>query len=389
MVRYRCETSAVTGSCHWGALQATRAEGIMTGGAGAAATIAILVMQLFSVATPLEPACGIGGPDGLPSLPQGTIQQQYGSVSECGTDNAFNGGTIVIGGPLSMEPGDGFFTYGTTIRRTLTLFADWVNRERVPRGIQVGNLSYAVRFVFVEDKSSSTQVLDATDRAIQGADFVWGPYSSGLSKKATTRAYAAGKLFFANTAASRSVYTINNLTFGTLPPADAYLIQPLGAIKHAAQQLDANASQTTACGNTTAGVTCVGSLKIGFIQASASFTQSICAPRATLAADAGISVTSLPIITVPKTPTNLTELAAELEKFRADGINVLVGCTYEPTARAIIQVLELIDYSPFALVVTSAVTGPNYGSDVHQHGWWQGEYAIGPAPWHQVGGHLC
>ena len=50
-----------------------------------------------------------------------------------------------------------------------------------------------------------------------------------------------------------------------------------------------------------------------------------------------------------------TSVVHAMAALKAAGANVLVGCTYEPTTRKIVQALELVDFSPRATVVSSSL----------------------------------
>ena len=63
-------------------------------------------------------------------------------------------------------------------------------------------------------------------------------------------------------------------------------------------------------------------------------------------------------------------------------VTVIIGCTYEASARSIVSALYTLDYSPLALTVTAAFADGPWEADV-QAGWWQGEYVLEPVAWHQ------
>ena len=52
-------------------------------------------------------------------------------------------------------------------------------------------------------------------------------------------------------------------------------------------------------------------------------------------------------------------------------MNVIIGCTYQQTTYEIVNSLERIDFSPYALVATNGIPIP-FGTDVPDS-WWQGE----------------
>ena len=125
----------------------------------------------------------------LPQLPEGTTISNYGAATMCG----FNG-TIVVGGPLSLSLGSQWYSYSVMIRQSLNVFLDWLNGKR--GGVRIGGQRFAMRFVWVDDSSSSDQVGPATAHATRktGADFAFGGYSSGLTTHAARQSFADGYL---------------------------------------------------------------------------------------------------------------------------------------------------------------------------------------------------
>ena len=76
-----------------------------------------------------------------------------------------------------------------------------------------------------------------------------------------------------------------------------------------------------------------------------------------------------------------TSVVYAMAALKAAGANVLVGCTYEVTTRAIVEALERVDFSPRATIVSASLGLGAYNTRVNE-GWWQGEYIAGPTPWH-------
>ena len=50
-----------------------------------------------------------------------------------------------------------------------------------------------------------------------------------------------------------------------------------------------------------------------------------------------------------------TSVVHAMAALKEAGANVLVGCTYEPTTRKIVQALERVDFSPRATIVSSSL----------------------------------
>ena len=211
----------------------------------------------------------------LPHLPN----TAFGSVGErpCHAN-----GTIVIGAHLSLDPMDSLYVYATAIRRSLSLFTDWVNRER--GGISVGGVSHGVQFRWVGDGSSPAQAANATAHALRldpPADFAFAGYSSALTAASAKQAAAQRKVMLA-TAATPSVYSQNNLTFGVSAAAFNYHLNPLLAIAAEAKRVDtatAVQSEDAVTGDEVGpcfrgGGGCLASVRVGFFAADGLFERT-------------------------------------------------------------------------------------------------------------------
>lgn len=162
----------------------------------------------------------------LPLLPAGTAAVSYGPPNLCTSTESFDG-MVVVGAPLSVSPSDSYFAYSKMIKGSVEIFLDWLLTERTPRGLQVGDQRFSMRFechMRLEqgaNASSKTQVTPALAVATRGngAHFAMGGYSSALTQYAAQQSFADGLLMVSAGAASTSVFTQNNLTFGLYPPA--------------------------------------------------------------------------------------------------------------------------------------------------------------------------
>ncbi|KAL1519101.1 hypothetical protein AB1Y20_003366 [Prymnesium parvum] len=298
----------------------------------------------------------------LPSLPPNTAMATFGHPALPQLE-----GTIVVAGPLSLDPADPYYSYSKIFRRTHELFAAWFNHER--RGVVVRGRRYGVRFQWVGDGSSAEQVGNATSQSLRlgCADFAISSYSSGLTMAAARRSYAEGYLMMSAGAAATAVFTQNEWTFGLYPPAARYAEVGLAAIRHAA-------------GAAPSGSCAAGCLRVAFVQADTLFTRAQCAGAPAAAAAAGLLLHA-PTATVRREPDDAA-LDALLGGYAAAGVQVLVGCTYFSTALAIIAALERLDWAPHAVVLSEAV-GTNVYTKRIGEGWWQGEYVLGQATWHK------
>ena len=142
-----------------------------------------------------------------------------------------------------------------------------------------------------------------------------------VTRHAAAQAYLDGYTMVSGGAAASSVFSQNNRTFGFFPPASSYHDNPLGAIAAAAQKVDAGTSASTPpasgsapCFGTAGG--CFASIKVGFIQAAASFTRSQCVAKDTLVQQwfpHQITNSGSPtLVEIPRSPTNMSDVMHKL-----------------------------------------------------------------------------
>ena len=163
----------------------------------------------------------------LQSLPLGT---EIRSSSFSGSLEQLDG-TIVVAGPLSLNPSNVYYPTSQVLPahsprsagdarvgrvgealaaapmhprafarvpqqyiRAHALFGRWLNTER--GGISLGGQRFGVAFQFVGDGSSTTQVTNSTAHALRtvfGSHFAVGGYSTELTSHAAKQSYADGK----------------------------------------------------------------------------------------------------------------------------------------------------------------------------------------------------
>lgn len=319
---------------------------------------------------------------GLPDLPKGTRIEMMGPVTSDGYD-----GFMTIGGHLSLTAGASFYSYGKQMKRVMEIFADWVNLEH--GGVAVQGKKYAIRFVWVDDRSSKYQTSNATAVALRmsNADFAWAGYSSGMTKFTAQQTYADGYLMMSGGAASTSVFTQNDMSFGLFPPASVYTGTALAAIAKAADAIDAGTSNwryASRCG-TGAGA-CKSSIRVGIVLAAAGFTRSQCAGAPGNARAAGLQVAADAdgndlMIEIPKAPT-LEEAVAALTTLKNAGVNVVTSCTYSSTGTKLVEGLFNMSWAPYALTMSATIGTQGYADRVGASGGFKYEFALGYEIWH-------
>ena len=111
------------------------------------------------------------------------------------------------------------------------LWRDQVNAEG---GIDVGGQKYKVKFAHYDDQSQSGRVQQLYSRLVtdDNADFLFSPYSSGLTATAAIISEQYGKVMITTGAAEGKTYTLGNrYLFQMYTPAHLYLASALDAIQ--------------------------------------------------------------------------------------------------------------------------------------------------------------
>lgn len=113
-------------------------------------------------------------------------------------------------------------------------FELWRDQVNADGGIKVGNHKDKVKFVYYDDQSTSGRVQQLYARLItqDNADFLFSPYSSGLTATAAIISEQYGKIMITTGAAEDKTYELGNrYLFQMYTPANLYLASSLDAIK--------------------------------------------------------------------------------------------------------------------------------------------------------------
>lgn len=321
-----------------------------------------------------------GTPTRGPKLPTITSRQTrtYGAIGSCvGTAaEGFDGGEIIVGASIALRGWAGMQPYAKIMRHTIEIFLDWLNFERhvwqhnVTGGLMVGGKRYSMRFVWNDDQQTASEAAVSIAHSVRrhGAHFAWGGYGSTMSRLQAEQTELDGVLLMAPIGASPGIFANRSLTFGGLPPDYTYIQNAVRAVAQVAN----GAGETPAA----------GSLKVGLLYQTV--LHEMCSPIAELAISLGMTVANQSwrhTNGLPRYPDGDT-VNAVLQRFRLDGVNFVVGCTYHDGGEAVIEGLERLDYSVVASAFTSTVDISTFQMRVDA-GWWQGEYALGVSPWHK------
>jgi branched-chain amino acid transport system substrate-binding protein len=214
---------------------------------------------------------------------------------------------------LSVFVAAGFaqtITLGFTVSRTGALNVDsleqyrgfelWRDTVNAAGGIKAGGKSYKVQFASYDDESNSKRVQQLYTRMIleDKADFLFSPYSSGLTSTAAVVTEQNEKIMLTTGAAEEKTYKLGNqYLFQMFAPATQYLTAALDALK----TKDPKAS-------------------VAFVYEDSSFSVAVVTPAKAYAQQQGFNV----VFTEAYAP-NTTDFSAIIDKVIASKATVLLG----------------------------------------------------------------
>ncbi len=150
-------------------------------------------------------------------------------------------GILFAGSALAA---DDTITIGMTVSKTGALNVDsvaqlkgseyWRDEVNAAGGIKVGSKHYKVQFVEYDDQSQGGRVQQLYTRLIvqDKANFLFGPYSSGLTATAAVISEQYGKIMLVGGGAEAKTYQLGNkYLFQCITPADYYLSGSVQALK--------------------------------------------------------------------------------------------------------------------------------------------------------------
>ncbi len=201
-------------------------------------------------------------------------------------------------------------TIGFTVSKTGALNVDsleqyrgfelWRDTVNNAGGIKAGGKSYKIQFVNYDDESKSQRVQQLYSRMIlqDNADFLFSPYSSGLTATAAVVTEQNGKVMLTTGAAEGKTYTLgNHYLYQMFTPGAEYLKGAIDALK----SKDPKAT-------------------IAFVYEDASFSVSVVNPAKDYAKQQGFNV----VFSEAYAP-NTTDFSAVIDKVIASKATVLLG----------------------------------------------------------------
>jgi branched-chain amino acid transport system substrate-binding protein len=179
-------------------------------------------------------------------------------------------------------------------------FELWRDQVNAAGGIKAGGKSYKIQFAKYDDESNSKRVQQLYSRLIlqDKADFLFSPYSSGLTHTAAVVSEQYGKIMLTTGAAEEKTYQLGNkYLFQMFAPATQYLTIALDAVK------DRDAKATVA-----------------FVYKDDAFPKAVSTPAIDYAKKIGLNV----VFTEAYNPST-TDFGPILDKLIASKATVLLG----------------------------------------------------------------
>jgi branched-chain amino acid transport system substrate-binding protein len=216
-------------------------------------------------------------------------------------------------------------TVGFTVSKTGALNVDsleqyngfelWRDQVNAKGGIKAGGKSYQVKFASYDDESNSKRVQQLYSRLIleDKSDFLFSPYSSGLTATAAVVTEQYGKIMMTTGAAEEKTYKLGNkYLFQMFAPATQYLNTAIDALK----SQDPKAT-------------------IAFVYEDAAFSVAVVNPAKTYAQQQGFTVA----FSEAYAP-NTTDFSAILDKVTASKATVLMGGGHYPDGSTLARQLR-------------------------------------------------
>jgi branched-chain amino acid transport system substrate-binding protein len=201
-------------------------------------------------------------------------------------------------------------TLGFTVSRTGALNVDsleqyrgfelWRDTVNAAGGIKAGGKSYKIQFASYDDESNSKRVQQLYTRMIleDKADFLFSPYSSGLTATAAVVTEQNEKIMLTTGAAEEKTYKLGNqYLYQMFAPATQYLTAALDALK----TKDPKAT-------------------VAFVYEDSSFSVAVATPAKAYAQQQGFNV----VFSEAYAPNN-TDFSAIIDKVIASKATVLLG----------------------------------------------------------------
>lgn len=221
-------------------------------------------------------------------------------------------GAMLIASPALAED---TLTIGMTLSKTGSLNVDstaqykgselWRDQVNAAGGIKVGDKHYKIKFVDYDDQSQGGRVQQLYTRMIvqDKAQFLFSPYSSGLSATAAVISEQYSKIMLVGGGAEGKIFQLGNkYLFQCITAADHYLTGGIQALK-----------EKTKTAN------------IAFVYSDDPFSRAVVAAARKQAADAGFKE-----VLVESYPASTTDFSAIINKIVSSKADVFMGGGHYP-----------------------------------------------------------
>lgn len=271
-------------------------------------------------------------------------------VSACGgAEEAGDSGSgpIRIGAAIS-ETGK-YSVEGGGLKNGYDLWAKWVNDRG---GIDVGGTKRPVEMIYYDDQGTPEAATQLTERLINEdqVDFLFGPYSSGLTMATSAIAERNGVINMSGGGASEEIFArgFKNV-FGLATPTEDYTRSALEAL-HAQ-----------------------GARTIGVVHIDDAPMTSVAAGTRKQAEELGMKIVAFE--TVPQ----VSDYTAAVQRVARANPDVFVGAGAFQAAVSFTRAAEQIGFRPDYMVLVNGPTDPEFVNVMGQ----SAERIMGPTQWHR------
>lgn len=297
----------------------------------------LLALALLATACATESVEGGGAAGGGDEAPE--------------TTEAVEGDNVIRIGAAVSETGR-YSIEGGQVRRGYDLWAQWVNEEL--GGIDVGGEPHQVELIYYDDESDPETASRLVERLISEdqVDFVFGPYSSGLTIAVSAITERNQKILFAGAAAAESVFNRDfQFLFSPLTLTGEYTRSGLEAL---------------AAG---------GARTLGIVHMDDAPMTDIMNGSQALADEYGLEVVSVQAV-----PADATDITGAMTQVQAADPDIFLGAGHTVMGILFTQTMREIGWAPEHILLIQAPAEPQF---VEELGNETVEGIMGPTQWHQ------
>lgn len=310
-----------------------------------------MLLALGLVLSMLLAACG--GDGGGETTAEG--DGETGGAEPAGdgeATEATDGDNVIQIGAAISETG-AYSIEGEQIRRGYDIWVDWVNEEY--GGIEVDGETYTVEMIYYDDESDPETATRLVEQLISEdeVDFIFGPYSSGLTIAVSSITERSQKLLFAGGGAANSVYDRGfQYIFGPLSPTSEYTRSGLEQLAE------------------------LGAETLGIVHMDDAPMTDIMNGSSAIAEELGLEV-----VAVQSVPSNATDITGAMSQVAAAEPDIFLGAGHTVMGILFVRTMENIGWAPPYPLLIQAPSEPAF---VEELGVETVEGILGPTQWHRT-----